>query len=276
MTSSIFSSETLTIGTDIPATLTTPDPTGPHPAVLLLHGTASHRDEVGGMYARMAEALAVRGIASLRIDFAGCGASTRPQTAFTVTSQITDARTAYQWLTEQPRTDPGKVAVLGFSQGGMIAALLAGSPAGVAALATWSSGIVPSAFDFLAPMFADGGDHANVDMGFVRFTFSRTWWQEITDLDLATAVRCFHAPLLAVAGSADTQVPPSASLALVSAAASPDKTFVQAPGADHIFNTLDPATDQSDAVIQATADWFTARLTATAAGPTLPTVECAR
>jgi len=43
------------------------------PAVLLLHGFASSKDEVGNMYAREAKALAEKGIASLRIDFAGFG-----------------------------------------------------------------------------------------------------------------------------------------------------------------------------------------------------------
>jgi hypothetical protein len=45
------------------ATLTLPRPDGTSPAALLLHGFASHRDEVGGLYRRLAAALAARGVA---------------------------------------------------------------------------------------------------------------------------------------------------------------------------------------------------------------------
>ena len=65
----------MTLEGGISATLNMPDSTEPVPAVLLLHGFGSSKDEVGGMYARVATALAQKGIASLRIDFAGFGKS---------------------------------------------------------------------------------------------------------------------------------------------------------------------------------------------------------
>ncbi|MFE3854567.1 alpha/beta hydrolase family protein [Streptomyces griseorubiginosus] len=267
---------------DIPATMTTPQGGGPFPATLLLHGTASHRDEVGGMFADLAQVLAERGIASLRIDFAGCGASPRPQTDYTVTSQLSDARAAHRWLRDHDDIDPTRLGVLGFSQGGVIASLLAGAEhrvragsagstdaAGTTALATWSSGIIPTArtgFGYFAPAFADGADQAVVDLGFSRFTFSRAWWEEILRLDLPGALDDLDIPVLAVAGSADTIVPPAASLALIEAVASPDLTYVQIPEADHIFSVLDDGGGQSASVITTTADWFADRLTARQGG----------
>src|SRR5215211_2849288 len=68
-----------------------------YPAVLMLHGFASHKDEVGDMYLREARALAERGIASLRIDFAGTGDSEQPYTANTWTGMVADAVTAHDW-----------------------------------------------------------------------------------------------------------------------------------------------------------------------------------
>ncbi|MFC0042208.1 alpha/beta hydrolase family protein [Actinomadura rayongensis] len=244
----------------VPAALTRPNGDGPAPAVLLLHGTASHRDEVGGMFARLASALAASGVASLRIDFAGCGASTRPQTDLTVTGELSDARLAYRWLRGRDDIDADRVAVLGFSQGGMIAALLAGAEPGLAGLATWSSGIADGAFAPLAPAFAGAGDHATVDLGFTRFTFSRAWWDEIRAIDLRAALAGFDRPVLAVAGSDDDAVDPAASLALAGAVASGDVTTVKVAGADHIFNVLGPGEDRSSAVVALTADWFASRL----------------
>ena len=65
----------LTLDGGVAATLSMPDGAGPFPAVLMLHGFGSSRDEVGGMYAAEAAALASAGIASLRIDFRGFGQS---------------------------------------------------------------------------------------------------------------------------------------------------------------------------------------------------------
>ncbi|MCF2527243.1 alpha/beta hydrolase family protein [Yinghuangia soli] len=251
---------------DIPAALATPPGNGPFPAVLLLHGTASHRDEVGGMFSRLAAALAARGVASLRIDFAGCGASTRPQTDLTVTGELADAHAAYRWLSAREDIDDTRVACLGFSQGGMIAALLARAEPRLAALGWWSCGPAAQpgpAFAFLAPAFAGDADHVTADLGFTTFTFSRTWWHEIQRLDLDAALAAFDRPILALAGSADTLIDPAASAALLRATPATDLTFTELAGADHIFGVLDPDRDQSTPVVAATADWFADRLAAT-------------
>ena len=66
---------TLILDRGLAATLNLPEGATGAPAVLMLHGFGSSRDEVGGMYAREAAALAEKGIASIRLDFAGFGKS---------------------------------------------------------------------------------------------------------------------------------------------------------------------------------------------------------
>ena len=108
----------------ISGTFTTPRAGGAHahyPAVLLLHGTASQKDEVGNMYLRLAQKLGRLGYASLRIDFAGSGDSTLPQTAFTYSEEVADAKTALTWLSDNREVDVDALGLVGFSQG-------AGSP----------------------------------------------------------------------------------------------------------------------------------------------------
>lgn len=64
------------------------------------------------------------------------------------------------------------------------------------------------------------------------------------------ALRSFHRPLLALAGT----VAPSAALVLVGAATSSDIALVEVPGADRIFNVLAPDPDASPAVTETTAE----------------------
>lgn len=65
----------MTLDNGVVATLAMPASDSAVPAVLMLHGFASVRDEVGEMYKRLAAELGERGIASLRIDFRGWGES---------------------------------------------------------------------------------------------------------------------------------------------------------------------------------------------------------
>src|SRR5215218_10279875 len=126
----------------IPGTFTRPKAGGEHaryPTVLMLHGTASQKDEVGNMYLRLAQKLAALGYASLRIDFAGSGDSTLPQTAFTYTEEVADTKTALTWLSSRPQIDAGRLGLLGFSQGGRVASTVAGTDARVKAVTTWST-----------------------------------------------------------------------------------------------------------------------------------------
>ena len=50
-----------------------PDGVSNAPAVLMLHGFASHKDEVGDLYKRLAVRLAKRGMGSLAHRFSGVG-----------------------------------------------------------------------------------------------------------------------------------------------------------------------------------------------------------
>ncbi len=64
---------------DIPARVEKPAAATPDnlvPAVVILHGTGTQKDEVAGSYKRLAKMLAREGIASIRIDFLGHGEST--------------------------------------------------------------------------------------------------------------------------------------------------------------------------------------------------------
>jgi len=79
----------------------------------------------------LADALTRAGIAVLRVDDPGVGASTNPYTSHgsklppTTDVFVTDALAAVAFLKEQPRIDPARIGLIGHSEGGVIAPMAA-------------------------------------------------------------------------------------------------------------------------------------------------------
>jgi len=73
----------------------------------------------------LADSLTRRGLAVLRVDDRGVGASTGPPGSATSTDRTSDARAAFDYLAHREEVDPTRVAVVGIGEGASIAALLA-------------------------------------------------------------------------------------------------------------------------------------------------------
>jgi dienelactone hydrolase len=253
-------------GYTIPATFTTPRAGGAHaryPTVLLLHGTASQKDEVGDMYRRLAQKLGALGYASLRIDFAGSGDSTQPQTAFTYTEEVSDAETALTWLSDNGRVDANALGLVGFSQGGRVAATVAGTDPRVKAVATWSTWVEDGSTAYL--LFGPDAYHeaqlhgqVTVDLGFRTWTFSLGFFDSIKNSHPLQDVADYHGPLLGIDGSEDVLWPQTKDE--LYAAGSYDETLHVVPGADHIYHVLDADQTQAEDVMNTTAGWFSQKL----------------
>ena len=125
------SNTTVTLENGVVGTLNRPAGVAKAPVVLMLHGFGSQKDEVGNMYARLADALAERGVGSLRIDFRGFGKSDGDTGSTTVGAQVEDAEAAYQYLTGLDWVDPARIGVIGFSLGGGISTIAAGTHPGL-------------------------------------------------------------------------------------------------------------------------------------------------
>lgn len=250
----------ITLEGGISATLNMPDSTQPVPAVLLLHGFGSSKDEVGGMYARVATALAQKGIASLRIDFAGFGKSDGDTGSTTVESQLSQAKAAFAALKVTKNVDPNRMGVLGFSLGGGVAMLLAsGQPMDVKSLVTWSS-----VGDFQADMLGGLGQKAfdrakedgvvGLDLGFRTIVLKQAFFDSLGAYKLDDAISTYPGAYLTITGSKDF----SAQYAdrFVGLAKNPTKEAMIVPEGDHIFGVLGTDQTMADSVIMKTADWF--------------------
>jgi hypothetical protein len=112
-------------------TLTVPEGKGPFPAVILITGSgAQNRDEeIFGHkpFLVLADHLTRHGIAVLRYDDRGVGKSTGSFASATSEDFAGDAWAAWQTLSTRPGIDPKRVGLLGHSEGGLIAPMLAAS-----------------------------------------------------------------------------------------------------------------------------------------------------
>jgi dienelactone hydrolase len=251
----------------VPATLALPGAKpgtaapGRIPAVLLLHGDLGGRDVTGNLFGREAADLAAVDIASLRIDFAGSGDSTEPDLALDYPNMVADATASMQYLEQDQRIDPDRVAVLGLSRGGSIAATLAGTLPGVAALVEWS-GAVYNGYD----EDPDAHQHARdngfvpVDVGDRDFHLSLNWYDSIEQSRPLDDVAAYRGPVLAVVGADDDVVPPSVADVFLATVASKDTTLHTIAGTDHLFGAGSDDQSAADEALAVTTDWLNSRL----------------
>ena len=127
--------------------LTLPDGDGPHPAAVLISGSGDQdRDsDVGGfrLFAVLADHLAGAGIASLRFDDRGVGGSTGDGLQATLQDRAGDVEAAVGLLRSRDDIAAGSIGLVGHSEGGIVAPVVANRTAGVAFVALLAAPAVP-------------------------------------------------------------------------------------------------------------------------------------
>jgi hypothetical protein len=122
-------------GNTLAGTLTVPPGKGPFPAVLLISGSGPNdRDEtVFGHkpFLVLSDYLTRKGIVVLRADKRGIGKSTGDLAKATTADFATDAEAGVAYLKSRPEADPQRIGLIGHSEGGTIAPMVAASDPGV-------------------------------------------------------------------------------------------------------------------------------------------------
>lgn len=233
--------------------LHTPISEGPLPAVLILHGFAGSKVGYKRLYVSMAERLVQCGFAVLRFDFRGCGDSEGAFEDATIEGHMADTQAALLWLSEQPEIDANRIAILGVSLGGAVAALTA-SQTPLRSVALWS----PVASGRLWQ--EDWAAHYPKEVleGHIRCggqTTSALFADQFLRMraDLA-AGSAGDTPLLHIHGGRDGVVFPHHADLYKEArrGATTESAFLFLPNADH--NYSEPS--DREEVIEKTAEWF--------------------
>lgn len=107
--------------------LLVPEGEGPHPAAILLAGSRDSRNLPG-----LAEDLARRGLAVLDLDKRGVGGSTGGWRTETLEGRADDVLWALEVVAQRPEVDAARIGVIGHSQGGYVAAMVAARSGDVA------------------------------------------------------------------------------------------------------------------------------------------------
>ena len=207
------------------------------PAVVLITGSGPEdRDESSALlpsgyrpFRDIADTLTRRGIAVLRLDDRGVGGSDAGPATATSADLADDVRAAVAWLRTRPEVDPARVGLVGHSEGGIIAPLVAASDRRVRAIVllagTASRGRViadaqirayfahdtsvpPARRDSMLALALRQADSAYAAPG---------WLHWFADYDPLPTARRVTVPTLILQGETDRQVPMSEAARLAAA-----------------------------------------------------------
>jgi hypothetical protein len=128
-------------------TLTLPKDGGiSYPAALLISGPGPQdRDGNHGifsLYKLIAEKLSANGVAVLRYDDRGVGKSSTPKMPTTYRDLINDSKAAIRYLRSRKEIDPDRIVLIGHSEGGTTATLIASEDSKIAAIALLAGAMV--------------------------------------------------------------------------------------------------------------------------------------
>lgn len=279
----------------------------PCPAVVTITGSGQEtRDEpipIPGLekyrpMRQIAEALAARGIAVLRVDDRGVGGSTGRETLLQATTSdfADDVRAEVAYLRSRKEIDPNRIALIGHSEGGTIAPMVAAADPRLAAIVLMAgagkSGAEISMFQMKEALDAqasmtqeerdkklaehremiravrEGGDLSKYPAE-VRYA----WIKEFFTYDPIPTIRKVRQPVLIVQGALDKQITADQATLLADAArgaGNKDVTLKIYPNLNHLFLPAKTGAFSEYSVLETTSigpevldtlsDWLVSRL----------------
>ncbi len=230
------------------------------PAVVILHGTGSQKDEVAGSYKRLAKMLAHAGIASIRIDFLGHGESKGHEKDFNFSNARADIYKATEYIGQFDWVDEKRIGLVGWSQGGLHAYLAAANDSSYKSVVTWASG-TGWPLSLLIPAGSREEAEKNGFAKVVEVEWDNTrymglqWIKDIESVNFRQELGRVAAPVLAIIGTEDFMTLEDIE-ETVKACKNPDSRMYVIQGGDHTFKTLTRDTRVFYQAADATIKWL--------------------
>ncbi len=245
-------------GFDLAGTLTMPlGATGKVPALVTITGSGMQDRDAAlpsvkgyGLFRQVADTLARSGIAVLRMDDRGFGASGGIAARATSADFADDIRAGLEWLRHRQGIDAARLGLIGHSEGGIIAPMIAAAdPAlhGIVIMAgpawtgrrvvEWQNAYVLATSDQVAPSQRDSLLRASMRIADSTMQ-GDAWGRFFASYDPLPAARSVKAPVLILHGETDQQVTVAQASELAAAfraGGNHDVTVRTFPATNHLF-----------------------------------------
>ncbi|WP_108819677.1 alpha/beta hydrolase family protein [Pseudovibrio sp. Alg231-02] len=245
------------------------------PIAILLHGFTGTRDELPvketeeGVFSRMARLLAEGGVSSLRIDFRGSGESDGKWEDTTFSGQIKDAVTTIDWVRAQEQFKGTKIALIGWSQGGLVASHAAAARPDLDTVVLMAPATNPLVtFTGLfgtelvnKAMTADPETPITGSLPWgVETTLKAQFYQEMPVTSPLAAMAHYDGPLLVMMGLKDALITPQPAIGEAWMVYHDGEEKLVVLDTDHVWSAFEGPQMIDESVVPAILGWFDTQL----------------
>ncbi|CCB86319.1 MULTISPECIES: alpha/beta hydrolase family protein [Parachlamydia] len=229
----------------------------PYPAILICHGFGGDKLGRNHLYLILAQLLAKEGIATLRIDFRGCGDSEGNFNEVTFENLLSDAKASLDFLQQDTCIDQNRLGVLGRSLGGALAVLLASHTNAFKTICLWAPLFTAEDWKEKWKILQKVKDpHQKEELMRVNgkkasFTFYEQLFQMCLDKEL---LNLNQVPLMHIQGKNDVIIADSHAQGYRKNRENiqAESKFIELPNSDHDFSH----TEEQRLAIEETLTWF--------------------
>ncbi len=227
--------------------------------VLVFHGFADDMDGAGDLNKRLANELAAKGIATLRINFRGEGDRRRTNIESTFATRLADAASARAFVVKLPGINARRLGVQGWSLGASTAIETgAQHPDWFRSMVLWSS---PSGDQFTQLTASETAQKALRDgvateeiPGWKKITTKREYYESFRGFDLDKSLAKYPGAFLTIRGTKDILPQHDDEFLRIAPGMPCQKMTIE--GADHIFNVFQPELGYATQAVSMTVTWF--------------------
>jgi pimeloyl-ACP methyl ester carboxylesterase len=237
-------------GVRLVGTLVRPRRVARPPVVLFVSGSGPQDRDLGvpgfdgyRPFAELAAALAARGVASVRVDDRGAGASGGSAFRATHAGEAADVRAVHRWVAERGDLDAARVGLVGHSDGGHVALAVAAADARVRTVVLLGTPVqsgrdLASAQRASAQRASAPRAAGDVEPSIARLEALDAWLRDWLAFDPRAVRDRLSTAVLVVHGTADRQVPVAQAeelAALLVARGAVPVEVARLPGVNHLL-----------------------------------------